>query len=106
MTTALEVSLHEEKYVVIPHGMTPKLFHKTQGKPIAYVEGWTSAGEFEQSYFNLYPLEEERQMHIHFKASDGTDEILIFYGFGEPTHQALRANGTLHVREHEKTMTA
>ncbi len=64
--TPIETKIHEG-YVVIPVGMTLVFLYDAGDRYLAYVQGWTAAGEYDATYFDLYSLQTATQFIVPFK---------------------------------------
>jgi hypothetical protein len=88
-----------DHHIVIPHGMTPIFLHWFQGKPTAYVEGWTVAKEYNPNSYDLYPLNNAHHFILSTKSNGEQLDQDWYANFGESTKEAMKdGSGNLVIR--------
>lgn len=98
--TAIEAPI-EQGYVVIPHDMKPVYLHTLDRRMIAYVEGWTPAGEYDQNRYDLYRLDSARHFVLFSNLNGEPPRNEDWYAdFGVPAKEAMKdGRGRLVIRE-------
>jgi hypothetical protein len=92
------VKLHDG-YVVIPKGMVLVFLLDEGNRLIAYVQDWTSAGEYDATEYDLYLLSKARGFIVPHKMN-GIEDNQQWYGeFGDYTKEALKTPDGLLVRD-------
>lgn len=97
--TAVEAPI-EQGYIVIPHDMKPVYVHTLNGQMVAYVKGWTAAREYDQNWYDLYPLENARHFILSSELNDEPVNENWYADFGMPTKEAMKdGSGSFVIRQ-------
>lgn len=96
--TPIETKVHDG-YIVIPTGMVLVFLIDEGNRFLAYVQDWTSAGEYDATEFDLYLLSRAHRFTVKSKMNGEPCDQTWYSDFGEHTKEALKGPGGLIVRD-------
>jgi hypothetical protein len=87
--TPIEAKIDED-HVVIPKGMTLVFLQKDGDRFLAWVHGWTSAGEYDATDYDLYSLENAHAFTISCKMNGEPEEQRFWFDFKQHTKEPTK----------------
>jgi hypothetical protein len=89
-----------DNHLVMPHGLTPVFLQSLDGRMIAHVTRWTTAAEYDQRRYDLYPLGNAWRFTVPLNVDgEGQTNQDWYSNFGMPTMEGMKGRrGELLVR--------